>query len=344
MAKINVGVIGVGSIGNAHLEGFARQEKLVNIQALCDVNPKRLKEMGEKWKVAPEHLYTDRVEMLKKEKLDAVTIGTPNLYHYECAADAIKRGIPTMIEKPMVVDMKQAAALKRVAEKAGTKVMVAFSHRFAAMNLEAKKILDKGTIGKPYMIRVRYAHSGPYPGWAQSDWFYKKAIAVGGASLDMGIHGIDICQFFIGPIKSVMAEVHTLRKKIEVDDNAVMVLDFGKEAKCLGYIEVGWTSCAGFSGIEIMGDKGYICIDLVNGLSVTTGVTLPDNTRKMQVKQVEVKAELSHWEFQIQNFVLFAMGRKPLAGIPGITEGISSLKVGLGAMESSKTGKRVVIK
>ena len=344
MAKINVGVIGVGAIGNAHLEGFDSVSDKVNVQALCDVNPVRLKEMGAKWKVAAEHLYTDRAEMLKNEKFDVITIGTPNLYHAEVAIDTIKRGITTMIEKPMVVDMKQAAAVKRAQAKSGAKVMVAFSHRFSPMNIAAKKLLDKGAIGKPYMIRVRYAHGGPYPGWAQSDWFYKKAIAVGGASLDMGIHAIDICQYHIGPIKSVTAELRTLRKKIEVDDNAVMVLDFGKEAACLGYIEVGWTSCAGFSGIEIMGDKGFITIDMEKGVSVTTGITLPDNTRKLKTEKVETEALSSFWFSEIANLVQFAMGKKTSTYIPGIEEGISSLKVGLGALESSKTGKRVVIK
>jgi predicted dehydrogenase len=344
MAKINVGVIGVGSIGNAHLQGFEMVSDKVNIQALCDVNPVRLKEMGKAWNVAPEHLYTDRAEMLKNEKLDAVTIGTPNLYHAEVALDTIKQGIATMIEKPMVVDMKQAAAVKRAQEKSQAKVMVAFSHRFNPLNIAAKKLLKKGVIGKPYMIRVRFAHGGPYPGWAQSDWFYKKDIAIGGASLDMGIHAIDICQYHIGPIKSVAAEVRTLRKKIEVDDNTVMVLDFGKEAACLGYIEVGWTSCAGFSGTEIMGDKGCMLIDMENGLSVTTGTTTPDGTRKLKTEKVDVDMSASHWAHQIREFVNFAMGKKTGTGIPGIEEGISSLKVGLGAMESSKTGKRVVIK
>ena len=344
MAKINVGVIGVGAIGNAHLQGFELVKDKVNIQALCDINPVRLKEMGKTWNVAPEHLYTDRAEMLKKEKLDVVTIGTPNLYHAEVALDTIKRGITTMIEKPMVVDMKQAAAVKRAQEKSQAKVMVAFSHRFNPQNIAAKKLLKKGVIGKPFMTRVRLAHNGPYPGWAQSDWFYKKDIAVGGASLDMGIHAIDICQYHIGPIKSVAAEVRTLRKKIEVDDNTIMLLDFGKEAACLGYIEVGWTSCAGFAGIEIMGDKGYILIDMEKGVFVTTGTTTPDGTRKLKTEKVEVDTPVSFWSLQIRNFVQFAMGKKTDIGIPGIEEGISSLKVGLGAMESSKTGKRVVIK
>jgi predicted dehydrogenase len=342
MAKINVGVIGVGTIGNIHLAGFDMVRDKVNIQALCDINPVRLKEMGKAWKVAPEHLYTDRTEMLKKEKLDAVTIGTPNLYHAEVAIDTIKLGITTMIEKPMVVNMKQVAAVTRAQKKSQAKVMVAFSHRFNTLNIAAKKLLKKGAIGKPYMIRVRFAHSGPYPAGVVTGWFYNKDIALGGASLDMGIHAIDICQYFIGPIKSVTAQVRTLRKKIEVDDNAVMIFDFGTEAACLGYIEVGWTSCAGFSGIEIMGDKG--CMVIGNDLSVTTGTTTPDGSRTLKTEKIEVDVSSYLWTYQIKNFVQFAMGKKTDTGIPGIEEGISSLKVGLGAMESSKTGKRVVIK
>src|SRR5690606_24156354 len=134
-----------------------------------------------------------------------------------------------LLEKPMVLTLKDAKALKKILDSRGddVKFMVAFSHRFITPNIAAKKAIDKGVIGDPFMIRVRYAHSGPYPGWAQSDWFYSPAKAGGGAMLDMGIHAIDICQYFVGEIANVQAEVKTLRKNIKVDDNAVMLLDFG---------------------------------------------------------------------------------------------------------------------
>ena len=82
--------------------------------------------------------------------------------------------------------------------------------------------------------------------------------------------------------------MRTLRKKIEVDDNAVMILDFGPKAKCLGYIEVGWTSKAGFSGIEVSGDNGCITLDLVNGPKITRGVVNPDGTREVRTEAIEV--------------------------------------------------------
>ena len=79
MPKLQIGVIGVGSIGNAHLEGYSQLSDRVEIKALCDVNPKRLKEMAAKFSVPAEHCYPNHRDMLKNEKLGAVSVCTPNL-------------------------------------------------------------------------------------------------------------------------------------------------------------------------------------------------------------------------------------------------------------------------
>ena len=343
MPKLAAGVIGAGAIGNEHLAGYA-SSNLCEIKAICDVNPKRLAEMGEKYCVPVERRFKDFADMLDSVKLDLVSVCTPNVYHYPAAAATIGRGIPTLIEKPMVTTLEDARRLKALTVRKKAKVMVAFSHRFFQANIAAKKLIDKGGIGRPFMIRVRYAHRGPYPGWAQSDWFYKRKLAAGGALLDMGIHAIDICQYLIGPIKSVSANLRTLRKKIEVDDNAVVMLDFGPQAGCLGYIECGWTSPPGFSGIEIYGDKGTLILDLVNGPKYIHGVTRPDGTVETVVEPLKMAEGLTHWPLQMDSWVKYVAGKKTVTGIPGIAEGIASLTVALAADESSRTGKRIVLK
>jgi len=73
----------------------------------------------------------------------------------------------------------------------------------------------------------------------------------------MGIHAMDLARFYIGEVATVAAELKTLRKKIRVDDNALLIMTF-KGKKALGYIEVGWTSRPGFTGAEIYGDEGTI--------------------------------------------------------------------------------------
>ncbi len=86
---------------------------------------------------------------------------------------------------------------------------------------------------------------------------------------DMGIHAIDLCLWLFGPVRAVSGRAATLIKKIEVDDNAVMLLDFKNGA--LGYIEVGWTSKPGFSGLEIYGTEGSLICDYINGLKLCGG-------------------------------------------------------------------------
>lgn len=343
MPKISVGVIGTGSIGNVHLTGYANAPQMAKIQAICDINPERLAEMGEKFNVPEEHRYTNYKKMLDSEKLDAVSVCVPNALHFPIASETIKRGINTLIEKPMVLTMEQAKELKKLADKSGVKTMVAFSHRFHTGNIAAKKLLDSGAIGNPFMIRVRYAHNGPYPGWAQSDWFYKKKIAGGGALLDMGIHAIDITQYFIGPIKSVSALSSALRKDIEVDDNAVMALDFGP-AKCYGYIECGWTSGPGFVGIEIYGDQGTMILDYDKGFQVFRGAVKPDGSVSYKTQEIKPAKGPSFWPLELESWIKYVAGKKPVTYIPGLEEGTSSLAVALAAMESNKTGKRVPIK
>lgn len=344
MAKISVGVIGTGSIGNVHLTGYAAAPKEVQITALCDVNAARLKEMGEKFGVAPENCFRDYKKMLASVKLDAVSVCVPNKYHFEIASAVAEAGLHMLLEKPVVLTPEEAKKLRPLILQSDAKFMVAFSHRFFYANIAAKKLLRKGAIGQPYSIRARYAHTGPYPGWAQGDWFYKKAISGGGAMLDMGIHAIDMCQDLIGPIQTVQAEVRTLRKKIQVDDNAMMLLDFGKDAGCLGTIEVGWTSPAGWCGIEIYGDEGSISLPLGQQGVITRGKRTPDGKNQMRQELIKEFDGSEHWKNQMAQWVRYLAGKKPTTEIPGWLEGESALAVALAAEESNKTGKRVKVK
>ncbi|MGI8908043.1 MAG: Gfo/Idh/MocA family protein [Candidatus Sumerlaeaceae bacterium] len=344
MPKLAVGVIGTGSIGNVHLTGYAAEGKSVEIQAICDIRRERLDEMGEKFKVPAQHRYRDYRKMLASEQLDVTSICLPNSLHFDAAAESIRHGLHTLIEKPMVLTMEQARALKKLHAKHPVKVMVSFSHRFMPQNIRAKKLIEQGKLGKPFMIRVRYAHGGPYPGWAQTDWFYKKKMAGGGALLDMGIHAIDMCQYMIGPIKSISAQLKTLRKKIEVDDNAVMLLDFGPENKALGYIECGWTSGPGFAGVEIYGDKGTLILDIFKPGRWIRGVNRPDGAVETLDEQITTGQEKTHWPLEMESWVKHLLGKKTPTYIPGLEEGASSLAVALAAIESSKTGKRVHVR
>jgi predicted dehydrogenase len=206
------------------------------------------------------------------------------------------------------------------------------------MVIAAKKAVDAGAIGKPYMMRVRFAHGGPFPGWAVSDWFYDPERAGGGAVLDMGIHAMDLMLWFLGKATEVKGFAGTLRKDIAVDDNMTALLKFGNDA--MGYMECGWTSCAGFSGQEIMGDKGAITIDYSKGEVIQcSGVTSPDGSVKMENQVIAKRGGLSAWQNQMAVFIEEKLADKEFS--TSIQDGIEALKIGLGVYESSLKGNTV---
>ena len=161
--------------------------------------------------------------------------------------------------------------------------------------------------------------------------------------MDMGIHAIDQVLWQMGPVKSVQAMVRTLRKPIQVDDNAVILLEFAR-SRALGYIEVGWTSPSGFSGVEIMGDKGCIVENYAGQLTVTTGKITPDMKKRAKMTTRVVDAEPTHGGWQIEiGEVVKAFKQNSDLGM-GIDTGGAALAVALAARESSRTGKAVPVR
>ncbi len=338
--KFRIGVIGGGAIAQAcHIPGYQKARNCI-LAAVADPEPKSLQMLRDQ-KMIFEKEYSDYKEMLANEKLDFVSVCVPNKFHAECAIAALKSGADVLLEKPMTLTLADAKKVQATAEKYGRRLMIGFSHRFNDLNVAAKAAVEAGAIGKPYMIRVRFAHTGPFPGWAKTDWFYNPEIAGGGATLDMAVHAFDIAQHLIGSkITGVSAKAETLRKPIQVDDNVVALLQFGKG--CMGYVEAGWTSPAGYCGIEIMGDNGVIFCDyLKSKATMITGETKADGTRKMQettlarVRRPQWIREMKYVTDTIESGEDFAIGAEA---------GIDTLKVVLACYESSRTGKFVDVK
>lgn len=332
------GVIGLGSIAQAlHIPGYLKTR---GVDFVAGADPKR-KQRQEVAALAPgAKLYTDHRKMLTERELDVVSICTPNYLHAQHSIDALAHGAHVLLEKPAALSLAEIEHIRKAQAKADRLVVVGFSHRFMNGPRKAKQLIEDGAIGRPYMIRVRFAHTGPFPGWAHGDWFYDPAQAGGGAMLDMGIHAIDLCQWLIGPIGSVAAQVAALRKQIAVDDNAVLALAFA-DGGAMGYIDVGWTSPAGFTGLEIMGDAGAIRIDYGGAMSVTSCRASADLGAgdALTTRIVARKPTAGGWAIEIRE-IIKAVKRGDDLGL-GLDAGGSALAVALAAAKSAKTGRRV---
>lgn len=140
MRKIKIGVIGAGIYGNYHIHTFVCDpwvEKVV----ICDLNQQRREETEKKYGVEG---YATVKDMLSNETLDAVSITTPDPYHFEPAKDAIESGVKNiLIEKPLATTVQECEKLIELAEKYGANVTVDFHKRWdPAYNCIRDEILE----------------------------------------------------------------------------------------------------------------------------------------------------------------------------------------------------------
>ncbi len=337
MKKLRAAVIGCGAIAHhCHIPGY-KKNRFCELAAVVDPSPKNQKSACEKFEIDKGYKSID--QLFKNEEIDLVSVATPNVFHAEHAIQALQNGCHVLCEKPMALSLKEAQQIKRAADKAGTIFMVAFTNRFFRGNIKAKKWLDNGKIGDPYMIRIRFAHQGPMSGWAMSNWFYNPSKAGGGALFDMGIHAIDLSSYFFGPIARVNCMTATLEKKMEMEDNVMLQFEF--ENGRLGYAEAGWSSKQGFSGVEIHGSEAAIINDYVEGAYLLTGSKSPNGEQINRKKMIDKTPLVGGWDIQIDHFIKsIRKGEQPEMGLDA---GIASIKVALAAYKSAKMGKTVKI-
>jgi predicted dehydrogenase len=192
MAAPRIGVVGVGTFGINHLRCF-RQLGYVGaaeLVAACDLNEALLEERRKEFVFNP---YTSVTEMLEKEKLDGITVVTPDPFHKEIVLAAAEAGVHVLCEKPLDVTCDGCQEMIDACEKAGLLLMVDFHKRYDEYHIAMKQKIDAGDFGT---IQYGYAHMEDrievpkdwFPGWAVKSspaWF-------------LGIHFYDLARFFLG--------------------------------------------------------------------------------------------------------------------------------------------------
>lgn len=205
MSKIKVGVIGVGSIATQHIASYLKNPD-VELYALCDINPERLKLMGEKYGVT--RLYTDKDEMLKLKEIDAVSVCTWNSEHAPCTIAALNAGKHVLCEKPMATNTEDAIAMKEAAQKNGKLLMIGFVRRFGNDCDVLRDINSDGFLGDIYYAKAAYMRRNGNPG----GWFGDMSRSGGGPLIDLGVHIIDFVGFVMGNPKPVSVYGVTFNK------------------------------------------------------------------------------------------------------------------------------------
>lgn len=250
------GIIGCGMISNWHA-GAIRQIKGAKLCGATDVNSEMRAAFAAKYGIKE---FATIEGLLSCPEIDIVCICTPSGLHAPLAVKAANCGKHIIIEKPMAINLREADEIISACETNKVKMAVISQLRFTQAVIALKKAVDEGRLGRLVSgdIYMKFYRSQEY--YDKGGWRGTWKMDGGGALMNQGIHGIDLLQYIMGPVKSVFAHTRTLARKIEVEDTASALLEFKNGA--LGVIQ-GTTSI--YPGkpriLEISGDKGTITLE-----------------------------------------------------------------------------------
>lgn len=217
---INVGIIGTGFIGPAHIEAL-RRLGFVNVIALCDTPFEAAQKKAGQLNVP--HAYGDIDALLAHPGLDVVHNCTPNHLHAEINRKILRAGKHVFSEKPLCMTPEEAQELVVMAENAGVVHGVSFVYRQFAMVQQAASMVRQGQLGKLFS-----AHGSYLQDWMllETDYNWRVDAAQGGPSraiADIGSHWCDTLQFVTGKrITEVMADLSIVwpTRKANVQGNS----------------------------------------------------------------------------------------------------------------------------
>lgn len=271
--KLKMGMVGGSTdafIGAVHRRVAALDGYIELVCGAFSSNPQKSKATGKSLFLPPERVYGSYEEMIQREKelpegerMDFVSIVTPNHLHFAPARLALENGFHVILDKPMTISVAEAKQLKKIADRSG--LVFALTHTYTGypMVKEARRLVTKGTLGTIRKIYVEYtqgwlAQPLERTGQKQASWRSDpKYSGLGGAIADIGTHAANLAEYISGkPITELCADLQAVVQGRVLDDDATMFLRF--EGGATGLL-VATQVAAGEENnlfIRIYGDKG----------------------------------------------------------------------------------------
>ncbi|MCR9195555.1 MAG: Gfo/Idh/MocA family oxidoreductase [Hyphomonas sp.] len=264
------GMIGGGAgsqIGNAHRVSAHIDARLRLTAGALDVDPDAGKRFGMELGIDESRAYGNWQEMLagelaREDRVELVTVATPNNTHYEIAGAFAAKGFNVLCEKPLTMSVDEAEKLRRTVDASGKVFATNFGYSGYPMAYQAREMIRNGDLGDIRVVFAEFAHGFHALGDDQDNprvrWRYDPAQAgVSSITADCGIHALHMAQFMTGQ-KITEIAAHFDRGVVErqLEDDAFLALRL--DGGAVGRL---WTSAIatgqvhGF-GIRVFGSKG----------------------------------------------------------------------------------------
>ncbi|HRN54479.1 MAG TPA: Gfo/Idh/MocA family oxidoreductase [Gemmatimonadaceae bacterium] len=334
---VRIALVGCGRISANHCEAIDKVDGLV-LSAVCDSVESRARETGEKWQLP---WFTNYEKMLAEADCDAVAIATPSGLHPAHGILAAKAGKHVISEKPMAITLASADALVKACDDAGVHLFVVKQNRLNATVQLVKRALDTGRFGRLFLANTTVHWARPQSYYDQAPWRGTWEFD-GGAFMNQASHYVDLMQWLVGPVESVIAKTATMARKIEAEDTGAAVLKFRNGA--LGVIEVTMlTYPKNLEGsFTLIGEKGTVKVGgtAVNRIEHWSFADSDPDDAEVERVNTDPPSVYGFGHEPYYRNVLRVLRGEAVPDTDG-RGGRKSLELILGIYESAKTGREV---
>ena len=248
--QYNLGIVGFGGMAGYHYSELKKFDLRITPYSVFDVNEERMQAAREKGMKT----YASFDEMLNDPAVDMVLVSATNEVHKELSIAAMRAGKHVICEKPVTISSAQLEEIMRVRDETGMVFTIDQNRRVNPDFVLMRQCVEKGLIGKPYVIESRVEGSRGMP----RGWRTIKQLG-GGMMLDWGVHLIDQLMYMINEkVVSVYCKLYSIEYK-EVDDNFTLLLTFANGLT--GVIEVGTNNYITHPRWYVLGEAGTLQIN-----------------------------------------------------------------------------------
>ncbi|GAA3408022.1 Gfo/Idh/MocA family protein [Paenibacillus hodogayensis] len=325
---MKVAIVGCGGLGNVHASCYA-QIPGVTVVGVCDTDRELVQQMAERTGATAYESFDD---MLEQSGCEVVSVTLPSFLHKPFSIKAAQAGKHVICEKPIALNLEDAADMIRVCEENNVRLFVGHVVRFFPEYAQMHDKIKQGALG-----RVGVAHAkriGSHPG-ERRHWF-KEDDKSGGVVIDLMIHDIDFLRWSIGEVKSVFG----FRKVEGFVDYATATLVF--ENGAVANVEAHWGYPGPFTtAAEIAGSSGVIRSDSSKTISLQVRKAASESSSGPFVDIPQSPGYRSPFQLEISHFIECIRDSKE--SLVTARDAYKALEIGLAIEESARSGQAVLL-
>lgn len=281
MTKIKLGILGGGGdslIGILHRVAANMFDQFEIVGGVFDVQHEKSLKFGEKLQLDKSRIYENLDDLIEKEaklpkdqKIQAVSVLTPNFLHFPMAKKLLENGFNVICEKPLTTTYEEAKILNEIQQKSNTIFAVTYTYTGYPMIRQMKTMIENGEIGNIQKVDVQY-----YQGWINPLIHDKEKRSAtwrldpekSGISCcigDIGTHAFNMAEYVTGmKIEKILADLNYLYEDNPMDIDGTVLLRFSENIKGVLRASQIATGEENSFTVKIYGDKGGLKWDQEN--------------------------------------------------------------------------------